>query len=112
MKEFWITSDLFDNEVIINFSYDPFKIINLFVHYLDLNELEEFYNGVSTEDYSYDYENEFVKFEKMGVFSDITIVFPNEMKTEKVDTDVVVASVGQYIEEVKRIQAERNPSIK
>lgn len=111
MEKYWITSDVFDNEVNINFVYDPFKIINDFVHYLSLEELEEFYEGISYKEYEYDFENEYVNFKKMGVLSDVTIMFPKEPKTERVNTDIVIASVGDYIEEYKKILEERNSKV-
>ena len=50
INEYWITSDIFENDVQINFSFDPNKIINEMVHLLSLEDVENLQAGVSTDD--------------------------------------------------------------
>lgn len=107
LNEYWITSDIFENDVRINFSYDPNNIINEMVHLLSLEDVERLQAGVSADDYSYDFKAEYVSVSKHGFFCDISISLPGMKKSWMADTEALVLPLAEYIRECRSLQAER-----
>lgn len=107
LNKYWITGDVFENDVQINFSFDPNKIINEMVHLLSLEDVERLQAGVSADDYSYDFKAEYVSVRKHGVFCDICISLPGAEKSWKADTEALVLPLEEYIRECRRLQSER-----